>query len=92
MSLPRTPELEAALHAASEQHDLPTYYRDCVRPLLGAPMSRWPECCGRGCEPCAVTLVAVADTVYDLLGLDDATAQRLAHDFESRENGDDGSR
>ncbi len=82
MPLPRTLELEAALHAASERHELPTCYRDCVRPLLGAPKSRWPECCGRGCEPCAVTLVAVADAVYDMLGLDDETAQQLARDFE----------
>jgi hypothetical protein len=81
--------LEAALHAASEQHELPTYYRDCVRPLLGAPMSRWPQCCGRGCEPWAVTLVAVAVAVYDTLGLDDATAQRFARDFEAREEGGD---
>jgi hypothetical protein len=87
MSLPRTPELEAALHTASEAHDLPIYYRDCVRPLLGAPMSRWPQCCGRGCEPCAATLVAVAGTIYDLLGLDDANAQRLAEEHEARESG-----
>jgi hypothetical protein len=92
MSLPRTPELEAALHAASERHDLPTYYRDCVRPLLGAPMSRWPQCCGRGCEPCSVTLVAVADAIYDLLGLDDETAQQMARDHEARENGAPDSR
>lgn len=86
MPLPRTPELEAALITASEQHGLQTYYRDCVRPLLGAPMSRWPQCCGRGCEPCAVTLVAVADTVYDLLGLDDETAQRRAREHEARQD------
>ena len=83
MSLPRTPDLEAALVAASEQHDLPVHYRDCVRPLLGVPMSQWPQCCGRGCEPCASTLVAVAEAIYDRLGLDDATAQRLAREYEA---------
>jgi hypothetical protein len=85
MPLPRTAALEAALHVASEQHDLPTYYRDCVRPLLGAPMSQWPQCCGRGCEPCAVMLVAAAEAIYDRLGLDDTTAQRLAHEHEKQE-------
>jgi len=83
MSLPRTPSLEAALAEASEQHGLPIYYRDCVRPLLGAPMERWPRCCGAGCEPCAQTLTAVAIRVYELLGLSDETAQQAAMDAES---------
>jgi hypothetical protein len=87
MSLPRTAELEAALVAASERHELREYYRDCVRPLLGAPMSEWPSCCGRGCEPCATTLVAVAEAVYDALGLDDESAQRLARDYEMQAGG-----
>jgi hypothetical protein len=78
LGLPRSTELETALHDASEQHGLQSYYRDCVRPLLGAPLSTWPTCCGRGCEPCATALVAVAGRVYELLGLDDETAQRLA--------------
>ena len=85
MPLPRTPELEAALQVASEEHELQPWYRDCVRPLLGAPMSRWPSCCGRGCEPCALTLVAVAERVYDLLDLDDEGAQRLAREHDARE-------
>ena len=83
MPLPRTPELEAALQTASDEYELQPWYRDCVRPLLGAPMSRWPSCCGRGCEPCAVTLVQVAEKVYDLLGLDDERAQGIAREHEA---------
>jgi hypothetical protein len=44
------------------------YYRDCVRPLLGLQRSQWPRCCGGGCEPCAETLIAVAERVLDLIG------------------------
>lgn len=44
VSLPRTPALQAALAEASERHGLPAYYRDCVRPLLGASAERWPRC------------------------------------------------
>jgi hypothetical protein len=69
MSLPRTPENEAALAAASDEFGLQDYYRDCVRPLLGVGESRWPLCCGGGCEPCAATLVNVARKVHALLGL-----------------------
>src|SRR5581483_5753388 len=84
MGLPRSAELEAALLSASEQYGLKACYRDCVRPLLGAPVSRWPSCCGRGCEPCATTLVAVAERVYELIGLDDESAQRIAREYEER--------
>ena len=63
------PQLNDALDRASEEHGLQSYYRDCVRPLFGMPRSQWPRCCGRGCEPCAQTLVAVAQRVYELLGL-----------------------
>lgn len=63
------PDLNAALDRASEEHGLQSYYRDCVRPLFGMPRSQWPRCCGRGCEPCAQTLIAVAQRVYELLGL-----------------------
>lgn len=83
MSLPRTPALEAALAEASEQHGLPVYYRDCVRPLLGAPIEHWPRCCGAGCEPCAETLIAVAIRVYELMGLSDETAQQAAKEADS---------
>jgi hypothetical protein len=72
MTLPRTPELEAALTRASERHGLQVHYRDCVRPLLGMPREQWPSCCGGGCEPCNATLVAVAHDVYALLGLNEA--------------------
>ena len=63
------PELEAALVAASEEHGLASYYRDCVRPLLHMPRTQWPRCCGGGCEPCAETLIAVAHSVQERLGV-----------------------
>ena len=69
MGLPRTPELEAALTKASEEFGLQTYYRDCVRPLLGVGEEGWPRCCGGSCEPCAQTLVNVAKRVHELLGI-----------------------
>jgi hypothetical protein len=69
VSLPRTPELERALAAASEEVGLAEYYRDCVRPILGTPRSTWPRCCGGGCEPCAETLCAVAERVHERLGI-----------------------
>ena len=59
-------ELEAALVQASEENGLQDYYRDLVRPLLRQPKDEWPECCGGGCEPCAVTLIAVAERVQEL--------------------------
>jgi len=68
MLTPRTPAFEAALEQASDEQRLPHYYRDCVRPLLNMPRTQWPRCCGRGCDPCAETLVAVADRVCGLLG------------------------
>ncbi len=67
MSSERPPQLEAALETASEECSLQPWYRDCVRPLLNMPRTQWPRCCGRGCEPCADTLVAVAGRVLDLL-------------------------
>lgn len=60
-------ELERALTQASEEVGLQTYYRDMVRPLLRMPRSQWPSCCGAGCEPCAQTLVQVAERVLTLL-------------------------
>jgi hypothetical protein len=70
MTLPRTPELEAALAQASDEIGLQEYYRDCVRPLLGMPEAQWPSCCGSGCEPCADVLCAVAERVHELLGIE----------------------
>ena len=59
--------LDAALAKASEELGLETYYRDCVRPLLGQPREQWPTCCGGTCEPCSQILVLVADRVQTLL-------------------------
>jgi hypothetical protein len=69
MSLPRTPEVESALAAASDEFRLADYYRDNVRPLLGVHESGWPRCCGGRCEPCAETLCAVARRVHEILGI-----------------------
>lgn len=74
MSLPSTPELENALKQACDEVGLQDYYRDCVRPLLGMPKTQWPRCCGRGCEPCTDTLVAVAERVHELLGVEMLTS------------------
>jgi len=60
------PQLEAALTQASEEHQLAEWYRACVRPLLNMPRTQWPRSCGRGCEPCAETLVAVAERIEAL--------------------------
>jgi len=67
MSSQSAPELDAALTQASEEHGLPPWYRDCVRPLLRMPKEQWPRCCGGGCEPCNHTVVAVAERVQQLL-------------------------
>jgi hypothetical protein len=58
------PELDDALARASDEVGLPSYYRDCVRPLLRE--GPWPRCCGGGCEPCAETLKRVARRVFAL--------------------------
>jgi hypothetical protein len=63
------PQLNEVLERAGEECGLQSYYRDCVRPLFGMPRTQWPTCCGRGCEPCSVTLIAVAERVYQLLGV-----------------------
>jgi hypothetical protein len=65
-----TPEFSAALAQASDELGLQYYYRDCVRPLLSMPVTQWPICCGGGCEPCSQILVAVANRVCGLLGVD----------------------
>ena len=67
MSLTRLPEFAAALARAGDELGLQEYYRSSVRPLFGMPRSQWPVCCGGGCEPCAQTLVAVAERVCELL-------------------------
>jgi len=60
-------DVDTALAQASEEIGLQDYYRDMVRPLLNMPRTQWPSCCGGGCEPCAQTLVAVAERVLQLL-------------------------
>lgn len=60
-------DVDTALRQAGEEIGLQDYYRDMVRPLLNMPRSQWPSCCGGGCEPCAQTLVAVAERVLSLL-------------------------
>ena len=64
---PESP-LELALTRASEELQLPTWYRSSVRPLLRNPEGHWPRCCGGGCEPCAQTLVQVAARALELMG------------------------
>jgi len=66
----RVMALEVLIPNASDEIGLKDYYRDCVRPILGTPPSRWPRCCGGGCEPCAETLRAVAARVHEILGVD----------------------
>jgi hypothetical protein len=60
-------DVDAALAQASLEVGLQEYYRDMVRPLLRMPRTQWPSCCGGGCEPCALTLVAVAERVLALV-------------------------
>jgi len=55
--------LDEKLARASDAEGLQPWYRDLVRPLLRQPRTQWPECCGAGCEPCARTLVSVAERV-----------------------------
>lgn len=67
-STPRDPAFESALDRASDEQSLAPWYRDCVRPLFNMPRQQWPRCCGRGCEPCAEQLIAVAERTLELLG------------------------
>jgi len=60
--------IETALTSASEAHDLPTYYRALVKPLLRMDEAGWPTCCGGNCDPCTDQLVRVARAVKTLLG------------------------
>jgi hypothetical protein len=60
----------AALRQASTELGLADYYEPCVRPLFHMPVQQWPTCCGAGCEPCAQTLVAVANRIAELLQID----------------------
>jgi hypothetical protein len=80
----RSPEIDAALAQASEEHGLPSYYADNARRLLGEPMRRWPRCCAGNCEPCSLVLVKVATRVYELLGWSDERAQALARERSAK--------
>lgn len=52
--------MRAAIDAASEEVGLDAWYRTCVEPLMSLEPSRYPRCCGSGCEPCSETLIEVA--------------------------------
>ncbi len=60
--------LNDAVHRASEELGLASYYEACVRPLVRNPEGHWPRCCGGGCEPCAQLLNRVAARTLELLG------------------------
>jgi len=61
-------QMNSALRRASEELSFPSYYEACVRPLLRNPEGHWPRCCAGGCEPCAQTLIKVAQRTLELLG------------------------
>ena len=65
-----SPEFHSALNDAGEELGLADYYRSCVRPLFSMPATQMPMCMGGGCEPCEQVLVAVADRVCVILGID----------------------
>jgi hypothetical protein len=65
-----SPDFVRALDRAGTELGLADYYRPCVRPLFTMPPTQWPLCCAGSCEPCAQLLVAVADRVCELLGID----------------------
>ena len=58
----------AASYRASQELSFPSYYEACVRPLLRNPEGHWPRCCAGGCEPCAQTLIRVAQRTLEILG------------------------
>lgn len=61
----------AAIARASDELGLPTWYRSSVSPLLNLDPDRMPSCCGGGCEPCADTLIAVAERAREILASTD---------------------
>ncbi len=61
-------QMNSALRRASEELSFPSYYEACVRPLLRNPEGHWPRCCAGGCEPCAQTLIKVAQRTLEILG------------------------
>ncbi|MBC7173349.1 MAG: hypothetical protein H5U40_13000 [Polyangiaceae bacterium] len=52
--------MRSAIDRASEELGLASWYRACVEPLMRLDESRFPSCCGAGCEPCNATLAEVA--------------------------------
>lgn len=58
---------KAAIAKASDELGLAEWYRASVNPLLHAEEDRMPSCCGAGCEPCADTLIAVAERAREIL-------------------------
>ena len=70
MALDDMPGFADAVARASAAFGLADDYRASVRPLFRMPKSQWPTCCGASCEPCAQTLIAVAERVCELLAID----------------------
>ena len=64
----RAVTVDEAIERASDEVGLQRWYRSLVRPLLTMPRTQWPRCCAGGCEPCSLTLIAVAERAQALLG------------------------
>jgi hypothetical protein len=63
----RAMTVREAIERARDEVGLQRWYRSMVGPLLKMPRTQWPRCCGGGCEPCALTLIAVAERAQALL-------------------------
>ncbi len=63
----RAMTVSEAIERASDEVGLQRWYRSMVGPLLNMPRTQWPRCCGGGCEPCSLTLIAVAERAQALL-------------------------
>ncbi len=63
----RAMTVNEAIERASDEVGLQRWYRSMVGPLLKMPRTQWPRCCGGGCEPCSLTLIAVAERAQSLL-------------------------
>lgn len=66
--MPTEEEIAKAIAEASEELGLASYYQSIVKPLVRNPDAPRPRCCGSGCEPCADTLIQVAERALQLLG------------------------
>lgn len=67
----RAVTIDEAIERASDEVGLQRWYRSLVRPLLAMPRTQWPRCCAGGCEPCSLTLIAVAERVQALTATQD---------------------